>query len=56
MPFGLSTAACTFQKAMIDTLGELDCVVSYFDDVIFSNTYATYQKGIRNTASLRVYN
>ena len=39
MPFGLSTAACTFQKATIDTLGELDCVVSYFDDVlIFSNT------------------
>ena len=23
MPFGLSTGACTFQKAMIDTLGEL---------------------------------
>ena len=40
MPFGLSTAACTFQKAMIDTLGELDCVVSYFDDVlIFSKTW-----------------
>ena len=39
MPFGLSTTACTFQKAMIDTLGELDCAVSYFDDVlIFSNT------------------
>ena len=40
MPFGLSTAACTFQKAMTDTLGELDCVVSYFDDVlIFSKTW-----------------
>ena len=34
MPFDLSTAACTFQKVMIDTLGELDCVVSYVDDVL----------------------
>ena len=61
MPFCLSTAACTFQKAMRDTLGELDCVVSYFDDVlIFSKTWkehnVIYQKGIRNIASLRIYN
>ena len=47
MPFGLSTAACTFQKAMIDTLGELDCVVSYFDDVlIFSNTWKEHMQHI----------
>ncbi|GFR83682.1 Pol polyprotein [Elysia marginata] len=39
MPLGLSTAACTFQKAMIDTLGRLDFVASYFDDIlIFSHT------------------
>ncbi|GFO14304.1 Pol polyprotein [Plakobranchus ocellatus] len=28
MPFGLSTAACTFQRAMLDTLGKLPFVVS----------------------------
>ena len=45
MPFGLSTAACTFQKAMIDTIGELECVVSYFDDVfIFSNTWKEHMQ------------
>ncbi|KAK3732861.1 hypothetical protein RRG08_056692 [Elysia crispata] len=44
----LFTAACTFQKAMIDTLGELDCVVSYFDDVfIFSNTWEEHLKRIK---------
>ena len=48
MPFGLSTAACTFQKAMIDTLGELKCVVSYFDDVlIFSNTWKEHMQHIK---------
>ncbi|GFS25289.1 Pol polyprotein [Elysia marginata] len=41
MPFGLSTAACTFQKATIDTLEQLDFVASYFDDIlIFRHTWA----------------
>ena len=48
IPFGLSTGACTFQKAMIDTFGELDCVVSYFDDVlIFSNTWEEHMQLIK---------
>ncbi|GFS20035.1 polyprotein [Elysia marginata] len=33
MPSRLSTAACTFQRAMLDILGKLPFVVSYFDDV-----------------------
>ena len=52
MPFGLSTAACTFQKAMIDTLGELDCVVSYFDDVIFSNTWKEHMQHIKKVLQI----
>ncbi|GFO16481.1 polyprotein [Plakobranchus ocellatus] len=40
MPFGLSTAACTFQRAMLDILGKLPFVASYFDDVlIFSKSW-----------------
>ena len=42
MPFGLSTAACTFQKAMIDTLGELDHI-----SMMFSSS-ATHGKNIYN--------
>ncbi|GFO24331.1 reverse transcriptase [Plakobranchus ocellatus] len=37
MPFGLSKAACTFQRAMLDTLGKLPFVVSYFDGVLISS-------------------
>ncbi|GFO46594.1 Pol polyprotein [Plakobranchus ocellatus] len=33
-PFGLSTAACTFQKTMDATLGALPFVVSYFAAVV----------------------
>ena len=48
MPFGLSTAVCTFQKAMIGTLIELDCIVSYFNDVlIFSNTWKEHMQHIK---------
>ena len=50
MPFGLSTAACTFQKAMIDKLGEFKCVVSYFDDVLI---FRTHGKNICNISKKR---
>ncbi|GFR86992.1 retrovirus-related Pol polyprotein from transposon opus [Elysia marginata] len=40
MPFGLSTASCSFQKSMLGTLGHLPIVISYFDDVlIFSSLW-----------------
>ena len=40
LPFGLSTAAPTFQRAMNKVLGHLKFVASYFDDVlIFSETW-----------------
>ncbi|GFR79417.1 reverse transcriptase [Elysia marginata] len=34
MPFGLSTAACTFHKAMVKTQSGFQFVASYFDDVL----------------------
>ncbi|GFR60100.1 retrovirus-related Pol polyprotein from transposon opus [Elysia marginata] len=50
MPFGLSTAECTFQKAMIDTLGRLDFVASYFDDIlIFSYTWQEHVSHVKET-------
>ncbi|GFR69192.1 Pol polyprotein [Elysia marginata] len=50
MPFGLSTAACTFQKAMIDTLGRLDFFASYFDDIlIFSHTWQEHVSHVKET-------
>ncbi|KAK3768221.1 hypothetical protein RRG08_031753 [Elysia crispata] len=40
MPFGLSTAASTFQRAMQKVLGRLPFIVSYFDDIMaYSNTW-----------------
>ncbi|GFO46771.1 reverse ribonuclease integrase [Plakobranchus ocellatus] len=52
MPFGLSTAACTFQRAMLDTLGKLPFVVSYFDDVlIFSKSWKEHLEHIEKTLS-----
>ncbi|KAK3796792.1 hypothetical protein RRG08_046127 [Elysia crispata] len=40
MPFGLSTAAPTFQRAMQEVLGRLPFIVSYFDDImVYSNTW-----------------
>ncbi|GFN81552.1 polyprotein [Plakobranchus ocellatus] len=52
MPFGLSTAACTFQRAMLDTLGKLPFVVTYFDDVlIFSKSWEEHLEHIEKTLS-----
>ncbi|GFN81979.1 Pol polyprotein [Plakobranchus ocellatus] len=52
MPFGLSTAACTFQRAMLDTLGKPPFVVSYFDDVlIFSKSWKEHLEHIEKTLS-----
>ncbi|GFO42097.1 Pol polyprotein [Plakobranchus ocellatus] len=52
MHFGLSTAACTFQRAMLDTLGKLPFVVSYFDDVlIFSKSWEEHLEHIEKTLS-----
>ncbi|GFN80964.1 polyprotein [Plakobranchus ocellatus] len=52
MPFGLSTAACTFQRAMLDTLGKLPFVVSYFDDVlIFIKSWEEHLEHIEKTLS-----
>ncbi|GFO11815.1 polyprotein [Plakobranchus ocellatus] len=52
MPFGLSTAACTFQRAMLDTLGKLPFVASYFDDVfIFSKSWEEHLEHIEKTVS-----
>ncbi|GFO23797.1 reverse transcriptase [Plakobranchus ocellatus] len=34
MPFGLCTAAPTFQKAMRKAVGHLPHVASYFDDIL----------------------
>ncbi|GFN74058.1 hypothetical protein PoB_000056400 [Plakobranchus ocellatus] len=52
MPFGLSTAACTFQRAMLDTFGKLPFVVSYFDDVlIFSKSWEEHLEHIEKTLS-----
>ncbi len=40
MPFGLSTAACTFQKAMQIIFSNCQFVVTYFDDIlIFSQSW-----------------
>ena len=50
MPFGLSTASCTFQKAMKCILGSLPFVISYFDDVlIFSETWEEHLRHIKET-------
>ena len=50
LPFGLSTAAPTFQRAMNRVLGHLKFVASYFDDVlIFSETWTDHLKHIRET-------
>ncbi|GFO35989.1 Pol polyprotein [Plakobranchus ocellatus] len=50
MPFGLSTAACTFQRAMLDTLGKLPFVVSYLDDVlIFSKSWEEHLEHFEKT-------
>ncbi|GFO17961.1 retrovirus-related pol polyprotein from transposon 297 [Plakobranchus ocellatus] len=52
MPFGLSTAACTFQRTMLDTLGKLPFVVSYFDDIlIFSKSWEEHLEHIEKTLS-----
>ena len=43
LPFGLSTAAPTFQRAMNKVLGYLKFVTIYFDDVlIFSETWSEH--------------
>lgn len=34
MPFGLSNAPCTFQKAMDNFLGDIDFVKVYLDDIL----------------------
>ena len=40
MPFGLSTAAPSLQRAMQEVLGRLPFIVSYFDDImVYSNTW-----------------
>ena len=50
LPFGLSTAAPTFQRAMNKVLGHLKFVASYFDDVlIFSETWNDHLEHIRET-------
>ena len=50
LPFGLSTAAPTFQRAMNKVLGHLKFVASYFDDVlIFSEIWNDHLKHIRET-------
>ena len=50
LPFGLSTAAPTFQRAMNKVLGHLKFVASYFDDVlIFSETWTDHLNHIRET-------
>ena len=50
LPFGLSTAAPTFQRAMNKVLGHLKFLASYFDDVlIFSETWSDHLKHIRET-------
>jgi len=50
MPFGLSTASCTFSRAMIHALGGLPFVVSYFDDVlIFSDSWNNHIKHVKTT-------
>ena len=50
LPFGLSTAAPTFQRAMNKVLGHLKFVASYFDDVlIFSETWTDHLNHMRET-------
>ena len=50
LPFGLSTASCSFQKCMRKALGSLPFIISYFDDVlIFSKTWEEHIKHIRQT-------
>ena len=50
LPFGLSTAAPTFQRAMNKVLGHLKFVTNYFDDVlIFSETWSEHLKHIKET-------
>ena len=50
LPFGLSTAAPTFQRAMKKVLGHLKFVANYFDDgLIFSETWSDHLKHIRET-------
>ncbi|GFO14300.1 LReO_3 protein [Plakobranchus ocellatus] len=53
MPFGLSTASSTFQRAMSHALRDLPFVVSYFDDVlIFSETWSSHVKHIQVTLTV----
>ena len=50
LPFGLSTAAPTFQRAMNKVIGHLKFVAHYFDDVlIFSEAWSDHLKHIRET-------
>ena len=50
LPFGLSTAAPTFQRAMNKVLGHLKFVTNYFDDVlIFSETWSEHLNHIKET-------
>ena len=49
LPFGLSTADSTFQRAMNKVLGHLKFVTNYFDDVlIFSETIEPYKRNLTN--------
>ena len=50
LPFGLSTAAPTFQRAMNKVLGHLKFITNYFDDVlIFSETWSEHLNHIKET-------
>ena len=50
LPFGLSTAAPTFQRAMYKALHHLPFVASYFDDIlIFSDSWEEHLKHIDST-------
>lgn len=43
MPFGLRNAPLSFQRIMIETSSDKECVLVYLDDLlIFSNSYKTH--------------
>ena len=50
LPFGLSAAAPTFQRAMNNVLGHFKFVTNYIDDVlIFSETWSEHLSHIKET-------
>ena len=53
MPFGLSTAASTFQKMMQRVVGNVDFIASYFDDVmVFSKTWDDHVRHVKETLDM----